>query len=54
MTAAVFAAPGGHAKTIVDALLTCNVSCAYKETWTADGFHVEGVELTSGRFLIVI
>ena len=54
VASAAFTAPGGHAKAIVAALLTCNVDCAYKETWTADGFHVEGVELTSGRFLVVI
>ena len=48
------AANGNHAKALVDTLLTCDTPCVYKETWTADGFHVEGIELASGRFLIVI
>lgn len=44
----------GHAKAVAGALAARDLGCSYKDTWTADGIHVEGIELPGGRFLVVI
>jgi hypothetical protein len=44
----------GHAKAVAGALAARDLGCSYKDTWTADGIHVEGIELPDGRFLVVI
>lgn len=43
----------GHARAVSAALTERGLKCSYKETWTADGLHVEGVELPDGTFIVV-
>jgi hypothetical protein len=42
----------GHARAIAKVLVERGVTCTYKETWTADGLHVEGIELPDGTFIV--
>lgn len=50
----VFALTGTHASSVASYLTGLGVAVTARETWTADGLHVEGVDLPDGRFIVVI
>jgi len=50
----VFTLAGTHASSVVSYLTGLGLTVTGRETWTADGLHVEGIDLPEGRFIVVI
>ena len=49
-----FVPAGTHASSVASYLAGLGLAATARETWTADGLHVEGVDLPDGRFIVVI
>jgi len=49
-----FVPAGTHASSVASYLTGLGLTATARETWTADGLHVEGVDLPDGRFIVVI